>query len=153
MSERPKTERPEIHWWLTRDGDQSCLALYERHYSAYQYKDGRERKLFVGPGQKIVLRTRAADALFVWRKFIDDSGQQGVNCAVFRNEGPIRSSDLIRQADAIANHIWPGQRHYTFVNPSKLRPGRPGYCFECAGWTRSGRTKSSLLVFEKQWIV
>ena len=153
MSEQPETERPEIHWWLTRDGDQSCLALYERHYSAYQYKDGRERKLFVGPGQKIVLRTRAADALFVWRKFIDDSGQQGVNCAVFRNEGPIRSSDLIRQADAIASHIWPGERHYTFVNQGKLRPGRPGYCFECAGWTRCGRTKSALLILEKQWTV
>jgi len=42
-------------WWLTKDGDRSMLALYERHYSAYQYRDGRERRLFVGPGEKIVL--------------------------------------------------------------------------------------------------
>ena len=72
-------------WWMTRDGDRDCLALYERHYSAYRYADGRERKLFVGPGEKVVLRTERADALFVWRRFIDDSGQDGINCAVFRD--------------------------------------------------------------------
>jgi len=38
-------------WWLTKDGDLDCLELYERHYSAYPYKDGRERKLFTGPGE------------------------------------------------------------------------------------------------------
>lgn len=31
-------------WWLTKDGDRTLLALYERHYSAYQYKDGRVRR-------------------------------------------------------------------------------------------------------------
>ena len=46
------------HWWLTKDGDADCLELYERHYSAYRYKDGRTRKLFVGPGEKVVLRTK-----------------------------------------------------------------------------------------------
>ena len=76
-------------WYLTKDGDKSCLALYERHYSAYRYRDGRIRHLFVGPGEKLVLRTARADAFFVWRNFIDDSGQQGINCAAFRNEGPI----------------------------------------------------------------
>lgn len=28
-------------WWLTKDGDVSCLALYERHYSCYRYADER----------------------------------------------------------------------------------------------------------------
>lgn len=135
-------------WWLTKDGDLSCLKMYERHYSAHQYQDGRKRKLFCGPGEKIVLRTFAADALFVWRRFIDDSGQTGVNCAVFRNESDHLSSDLIRQADAIADHIWPGQRHYTYVNSQSVRSARAGYCFECAGWRRAGRTKGGLLVLE-----
>lgn len=99
-------------WWLTKDGDVSCLALYERHYSCYRYADGRRRSQFVGPGESIVLRTDAADALFVWRNFIDDSGQDGINCAVFRNEGPYLSSELVRQADAIADHVWPRCRHY-----------------------------------------
>ncbi len=30
-------------WYLTRDGDKSCLELYEKHYSAYKYADGRKR--------------------------------------------------------------------------------------------------------------
>jgi hypothetical protein len=136
-------------WWLTKDGDVACLALYERHYSARQYRDGRIRKLFVGPGEKVVLRTEAGDAVFVWRKFIDDSGQQGVNCAVFRNESQHRSSDLIRQADQIADVLWPACRHYTSVNAARIRSTNPGCCFLKAGWTRAGYTQYGLLILER----
>jgi len=136
-------------WYLTKDGDASCLKLYERHYSCYRYKDGRQRTQFVGPGESIVLRTGDADAMFVWRKFIDDSGQQGINCAVFRNEGPQRSSELIRQADAIADHVWPRERHYTYVDQKAVRSTNPGYCFVAAGWRKCGMTKSGLKVFER----
>jgi len=137
-------------WWLTKDGDRSCLQMYERHYSAYRYRDGRKRKLFVGPGEKVVLRTASADAFFVWRKFIDDSGQQGINCAAFRNESEHRSSELIRQADLVADCLWPGQRHYTFVNPKAVRSKNPGFCFIAAGWVRlSKRTKSELMILER----
>jgi hypothetical protein len=136
-------------WWLTKDGDRECLALYERHYSAYRYRDGRKRTHFCGPGQKIVLRTLEASALFVWRKFIDASGQVGINCSVFRNESAFRSSDLVRQADAIADHCWPGERHYTYVNAAKVRSTNPGFCFLQAGWRRAGRTKGGLIILEK----
>lgn len=127
------------------------LALYERHYSARHYRDGRERRLFVGPGEKIVLRTEEPQALFVWRKFIsaDACGQEGVNCAVFRNEGPHLSSLLIRQADAIADHCWPGVRHYTYVHPGRIKSANPGACFRRAGWRRCGVTKGGLLIFER----
>jgi hypothetical protein len=135
-------------WWLTKDGDKDCLKLYERHYSAYRYVDGRKRSQFVGPGETIVLRTWEADALFVWRTFIDDSGQQGVNCAVFRNESRHQSSELIRQADAVADCAGPGLRHYTYVNAAKLRSRNPGFCFMAAGWRRCGRTKNGLIVLE-----
>lgn len=138
------------HWYLTKDGDASCLAMYERHYSAHQYKDGRVRKLFCGPGEKIVLRTRTANAIFVWRKFIDASGQQGINCAVFRNESELRSSDLIRQADEIAFHVWPDQRHYTYVNAGKVRSRNPGFCFKVAGWQPCGTTRNGLLVLARK---
>ena len=138
-------------WFLTKDGDRSCLELYERHYSCYKYKDGRRRLQFVGPGETITLRTGDADAMFVWRKFIDDSGQQGVNCAVFRNESEHRSSELIRQADAIADHVWPSERHYTFVNKKAVRSTNPGFCFVAAGWRRCGMTKGGLIVLELLW--
>ena len=136
-------------WWVTKDGDKTCLAFYEKHYSAYQYRDGRRRTQFIGPGEKWPLRTAEGDALFVWRRFIDDSGQRGINCAVFRNESPYRSSDLIREADRIADCIWPHQRHYTYVNPEKVRSTNPGFCFIMAGWRRCGFTKGGLMVLEK----
>lgn len=137
-------------WWLTKDGDKTCLSFYERHYSRHEYADGRKRRLFVGPGEKLVLRTAAGDALFVWRRFIDDSGETGVNCAVFRNESPHRSSILIRQADAIADCCWPGARHYTWVDPSRVRSCNPGFCFLVAGWRRcERRSKSGLILLER----
>lgn len=137
-------------WWITKDGDKDCIALYERHYSAYQYKDGRKRKLFVGPGEKIVLRTKAGDAMFVWRRFIDGSGECGINCAVFRNESHYRSSDLIRQADTIADALWTCCRHYTYVNPRKIASNNPGFCFIAAGWRRlKRRTQSGLIILER----
>lgn len=136
-------------WYVTKDGDWSCLALYERHYSCYRYRDGRRRSQFVGPGEHIVLRTGDGDAVFVWRKFIDDSGQRGVNCAVFRNESGHRSSELIRQADAVADCAWPGERHYTYVDPQAVRSSNPGFCFMAAGWRKCGVTKRGLLVMER----
>jgi hypothetical protein len=147
-------------WWLTKDGDRDCLALYEKHYSAYKYRDGRKRSQFVGPGQTIVLRTLSADALFVWRDFIDDCvfwhtiyerwyEQDGINCAVFRNESQRLSSELVRQADAIADFCWPGERHYTYVNAEKVRSTNAGFCFLKAGWRKCGRTKSGLLILER----
>lgn len=136
-------------WFLTKDGDRTCLALYERHYSCHRYRDGRKRVLFAGPGEKIVLRTAKGDAMFVWRKFLDRSGQKGVNCAVFRNESPYLSSELIRQADAIADLCWPGERRYTYVRKEAVRSANPGYCFFRAGWRRCGMTMGGLLVLER----
>lgn len=137
-------------WWLTKDGDRTILALYERHYSAYQYRDGRVRRLFAGPGQKIVLRTRDGHAGFVWRSFIADDDQRGINCAFFRNESEILSSELIRQADAIADQVWSCRRHYTYVNPEAVRSGNPGRCFLAADWRRCGRSKNGKLILERQ---
>jgi len=92
-------------WMPVRDGDPSAMALFLRHYSC----TNRSRRVyqFVGPGEKLVLLTPCARALFVWRKERDEyrmDGQHGVNCAVFRNEGApgVLSSDLIRAADQIA---------------------------------------------------
>lgn len=139
-------------WWLTKDGDKSCLALYQRHYSAAKaYADGRPRYQFVGPGAHIVLRTADCRAMFVWRKYIDDTKprQYGVECAVFRNEGPWLSSELVRQADAIADLCWPSERHYTKVRPAAVRSANPGYCFKRAGWRSCGTTGNGLSILER----
>src|SRR6185312_1638305 len=118
------------------------------HYSA---KNKRPRqKQFVGPGEHIVLRTDAGDAAFVWRAAAYRAdGQEGIECALFRNEGPALSSLLIRQADAIADFCWLGRRHYTFVDPRAVRSANPGCCFLAAGWRRAGHTQGGLLVLER----
>jgi hypothetical protein len=137
-------------WIEVRDGNKDALALYERHYSCYHYADGRPRNRFVGPGERIVLLTPEKDALFIWRKFRDKSGQQGVNCACFRNESRHLSSVLILEAEEWARRKWPGHRFYTYVNRRKIRSVNPGCCFKKAGWRWAGRSKRRKFdIFEK----
>jgi hypothetical protein len=137
------------YWIVGQDGEPELREMYERHYSCYTYKDGRKPKKFVGPGEHIVLTTPKRDALFVWRKFIDASGQNGVNCSIFRNESWNLASDLIREADAIADFIWSGDRHYTYVRGEAVKSRNPGWCFICAGWSKCGFTKKGLLILER----
>jgi hypothetical protein len=153
-------------WWLTTDQDVALLAMHARHYSKREYADARHVFQCMGPGAKVPLRTHGdtvtTDAIWGWRKFIDDcidvrdgERQQGINCAFFRNEGPARSSDLVRQADAIADCLWTDRRHYTYVDPKRVRSGLPGWCFLAAGWKyvrfkgHRVRTKSGLLILER----
>lgn len=136
-------------WRESRDGNPAGLALYRRHYSRHVYRDGRDPALFVGPGEKTVLLSHEDDALFVWRKFIDASGQQGVNCAVFRNESPHLASAMILDAEKWATKRWPGERLYTYVNARRVRSDNPGYCFKPAGWRNAGLTRGGLLILEK----
>lgn len=139
----PGTGRRELaHYWReARDGEECCRELFRRHYSYAPYADGRDPKLFVGPGEKMVLITEAVDALFVWRKFISGDGQKGINCAVFRNESAILASLLILEAEQLGQARWPGERMFTYVKPKALRSTNPGCCFRKAGWKRCGITK------------
>ena len=150
-------------WRDVKDGYPPAARMYRRHYSCYQYKDNRRddpndrnRNLILGPCEKRVLMTPFDNALFAWRKFIDDSGQQGINCTVFRNESSLLSSWLIEQAEEIAYARWPGERLYTTVNPSAVISSNPGACFKHAGWQlvrdvdkKPIKTKSGLLILEK----
>jgi hypothetical protein len=136
-------------WIQVRDGNATGMALFLRHYSA---RDRRKIFQFVGPGEKMVLLTPDARALFVWRKFISRrKGETGVNCAVFRNEGSTagRSSELIEAAKQLAWNRWPGERLYTYVDARKIRPKRdPGRCFLRAGFKLCGTTASGKLILE-----
>lgn len=142
------------HWYPVKDGNPMARGLFNRHYSRHFYKDGRKPKLFVGPGEKMLLMTTDGRALFVWRKFISGDGQQGVNCAVFRNESDVLSSELILEAEQLAWNRWPGERLYTYVNAKAIQSSNPGFCFLKAGWKRCGITKvNKLVILEKypQW--
>ena len=143
-------------WLPIKDGDPRAAAIYRRHYSCYHYADNRRaqhgyrnRFLIIGPGEKMLLMTVNCDALFAWRKFIDASGQMGVNCAIFRNESPMLSSALILEAEQHAWTRWPEHRLYTYVNSKAIRSRNPGYCYKVAGWNTCGETKGGLTILEK----
>lgn len=144
----------DLHTWVPiLDGDADGRAVYERHYPAEERLRRRQERgtlLFVGPGFKLVLMTPCRRALFVWRRerFRADD-QVGVNCAVFRNEGAGISSELVRDADAIADERFGRQRHFTFVDPAKILSTNPGYCFIMAGWRRCGVTERGLVILER----
>jgi hypothetical protein len=141
-------------WIEVRDGNDTARNIFDRHYSRYFYADGRKPKLFIGPGEKLVLLTPDALNLCAWRKFISRDGQTGVNCAIYRHEGGELASALLRSAMKIAWHRWPGERLYTYVDPKGVQPtwraARPtwGHCFYQAGWRFFGLTSKRLHILE-----
>jgi hypothetical protein len=144
-----------MNWFTTTDRDWDAISIYKRHYSARKYKDGRANlrsKGFLGPGEKMVLITSRANALFCWvySKIGHINGQKGVCCTIFRNESGILSSELIKEAVEIGQSRWPGKRMFTYINSAKIRSTNPGYCFIKAGWKPCGYTKGGLRILEKQ---
>ena len=132
-------------WQSIIDGHPGALALANRHYS----RKKPDSPIFVGPGDRIVLITEDENALFVWRRSVyRRDGQRGIECSLFRNEGPQRSSELIREACLWAWQRWPGERLFTYVNGRKVKSTNPGYCFLMAGWKQAGRSKQGLLILE-----
>jgi hypothetical protein len=108
--------------------------MLNQHYSGHIYKDNRIVRLSIGPGEKMVLMTTDGLAVIAWRKFIDKSGQKGVNNCIFQNNSSLLSSSLLLEAEQLAWSRWPGERLYTYVNPRKVSVN-PGYCYKMAGWT------------------
>lgn len=141
----------EGHWLSVHDADARAVALYKRHYSC---RPGLSHSTngIGGPGERIVLITPDADALFVWRTRQEgrvtgpyDDGNRGVMCSVFRNESVTQSSVLILEACAIAWRRWPGERLFTYIWDSKVKSVNPGYCFKKANWRTCGRNADGRL--------
>lgn len=148
------------HWYATLDTDPRAQALYKRHYSVKNRRTWWPMG-FMPAGDDMVLLTLDCAALFVWKahRVEDvrhphstgyDDGQRGINCTVFRNEGPILSSELVAEADALAWQRWPGERLYTYVDGAKTsrrrsRHSQPGKCFLAAGWRVCGQNKDGRL--------
>lgn len=148
----PQSEQlPRVseHWCLTRDGDEFAYAMARQHYSARHYLNQRQR-LFMGPGRKLVLISGDGSAIFGWRRFICDiePAQDGHNCAIFRNTGPVLSSALIREAVSVVVEHWGSDRCWSLVNPERIRSKNPGYCFIRAGWKRCGISKTGKVILE-----
>jgi hypothetical protein len=143
------------NWLAVNRCDPRAFALYRRHYSFKKNEPYRTpgNTNVTGSGQTMVLLTVAVDALFVWlRNTVERlDKQEGVNCAVFRNESPYLSSELIREADDLAWQRWTDEpRHFTYVDASEVKRKRdPGWCFIKAGWRKCGESAEGKLLFER----
>ena len=113
--------------------DDEMRQLADRHYSRRTVG----ARQFLYSGRKLVLRDAAGLVLFAWMypdaKMRMD-GQLGYNNAIFRNESPRLSSDIILEAEHWAFEKWGPNRLYTYVAPDKIASRNPGYCFKKAGW-------------------
>lgn len=144
----------EGHWYAVSDADPRAVALYSRHYSADRKNVRAWRSGIGGPGERTVLLTTDACALWVWRSRPEclvkgargyDDGQRGIMCSVFRNESAVLSSVLVEEAVDIAWRRWPATRLFTYVWDSKVKSANPGYCFKKAGWRTCGRNADGRL--------
>jgi hypothetical protein len=152
MIARQKTitgEAPPTVWREVKETHKTARKFADRHYS--RKTPGSSH--FMGPGQTLVLLSTDDTALFGWRvqEYRKDE-QQGIECNIFRNEGPHLSSELILEAEKWAIEKWPGARRlFTMVDSKKIRRKRdPGRCFRKAGWSPCGISKDrGLIILEK----
>lgn len=143
------------NWYSASVKDWRVIDLYSRHYSSR--KGGKNKSQWrnsgiAKPGEKIVLLTAPADALFVWtlQKYRQDNNF-GVECSVFRNESQILSSTLILEAEQLALAKWQNfGQFFTFVDPVMIKSTNAGYCFIRAGWERRELSPKGLLLLTKQ---
>lgn len=135
------------HWYSSNQNDPRASALFRRHYSWGKNSCRPGHRAFCPPGEKMVLLTVDCDALYVWHHPVlpRPSGERGVLCSLFRNEGPVRSSALIEEACQLAWRRWPGERLFTYVADDLVRSTNPGYCYQCAGFRTCGRNADGRL--------
>ena len=134
-----------VYWVISRDMNPIAQKLADRHYSR---ENPGSKKGFIGPGEKIVLLSSDGNALFAWLRQDPElrlDHIDGVNCTIFRNEGPVLSSKLILEAEKFAHDRWPGLKLFTYVSKEKVKSQNPGWCFMKAGWKSAGENKSGEL--------
>lgn len=149
-----------MYWEITDKGDPDALALVDGvtelikgrsgfgkpHYSRQQ----PGTRFFTRNGQNLVFIT--PDKLAVWVTFRPTPGKavrpdkrDAWECSMFRNEGPILSSLLIKEAVELSCAIWgkiPSDGLITFIRPEKTTYKRspkslPGACYRHAGWAET----------------
>ena len=138
MSLRP------MEWRISHRFDKVACGIADRHYN--RQKVGTPQ--FVPPGKCMVLLTQENDALWTssWQlpEYTRHKWKGAWVNTLFRNEGSILSSTLIRQAVAATCWKWPDppeQGMVTFIDTKKVRKKRDfGRCYRKAGFQHVGVT-------------
>ena len=141
-----------MDWHVSHRADVRALPLADRHYN--RQKIGSPQ--FVPPGRCVVLLTEQADALWVtsypFSEYTKHEWAGAWVCSCFRNESPMLSSDLIRQAVSATRWTYgepPPLGMVTFIDPTKVRKKRDfGRCYRKAGFLECGATKGGLIALQ-----
>lgn len=145
-------------WCQVKRCDPLVRELADRHYTPRRKKGARD---FMANGRTYVLRAEAEWCGEVRRagwgaiENLDGAGRRRFRCALFRNEGPWLSSELIRFATWLTQERWHrrfGWDPYampltTEVDPERTRRKRdPGRCFRRAGWFVVGESRGLVVL-------
>ncbi len=143
-------------WWLddspwrqVRRCHPAARALADRHYS----RQTPGAVDFMASGRTFVLLAHDHSAVWGAIENLDPAGNLRWRCSIFRNEGHLRSSELVRSVTALTLAYWerrwgfPAVPLTTEVDPSKVRRKRdPGRCFLRAGWRRVGVSRGLVVL-------
>lgn len=140
-----------MNWCLSHRADPEAVKVADRHYN--RQKVGTPQ--FVPPGRCLVLATPDYSAVWVtswpFAEYVKHRWAGAWVNSLFRNEGRILSSELIRQAVAATLYNWPDVPELgliTFVDSGKIKSSNPGYCYLKAGFKRVGKTKGGLVALQ-----
>lgn len=144
-------------WFPVKTSNPTAVALANRHYSRR-----RVGQRIGGPWKCLALLTGDGAALWLSTYTVRPmDGLDAVRCSIFRNEGPVVSSALIRSAMDITEREWrfiitPPDGWVTWVNSAEVATEIPGYCFRRAGWKRDrsyapGRRRPTIVRFRARW--
>ena len=150
-------EDGDANWKRVTKFDARAVALADRHYSRRK----RGSPQFMPPGETLVLYRPGA--VFGWWRPHPRTGLRALNgldgwtCTIFRNESPWRSSTIILGAEAalVESGVTCGpDGMLTYVWDARVASRNPGYCFQCAGWKRRGRSADGRkTLLHKPWPV
>jgi hypothetical protein len=146
-----------MNWHVSYRADPIGAKLADGHYT----RQSPGSPQFVPPSTCVVLIADRAVWATSWPlpEYVKHAWPGAWICSIFRNEGSILSSLLIREAIAATRWFWPDVPvlgMVTFVDASKVRRKRdPGRCFRKAGFheaepktTRAGLIALQLLPHE-----
>lgn len=141
-----------MNWLRSWNADPAALALADKHYS--RQKIGSSQMM--PPGRQLVMVT--GDEKAVWgtawpyAQYVNREWADAWLCCIFRNEGDVLSSVLIREAVALTRSIYgepPPSGFVTFINQDKVRKKRDwGRCYRKAGFVHCGYTKGGLFALQ-----
>ncbi|KKM70534.1 hypothetical protein LCGC14_1439730 [marine sediment metagenome] len=137
-----------MDWLPVSKCDIRARCIADRHYS--RQKIGAPQ--FTRPGNNLVFLLEDCSALWVsWKPAngisrMDDAGN-AYECTIFRNEGKLLSSDLIKAAVQLTEEIWgkPKDGWITYIGDKVVKSVNKGYCFKMAGFKVVGRNKKGNL--------